>query len=669
VTAVIGLIFSTLITVGTTDISAIQDTIPVNAPPDSLFEMRLTPDIPQQPGFSPYNPVIQETSEEPEEAPPDTVYVWRYDTPATLGTAETDSTLRWLGYVNMAERFYRERGAVTYRLGTNGRMDGVEIFNYESRHVDLEMEGMRINTPLTGLANWNRLVVHRVSEMTTSDFGASYRADVRLRDHYLVEPRTYLNFDESKFNNRSLEFSFSQNFRKDTNVEFSFWDRRDGGGYRRSNVQGNQATVRVYHQLSDPWLLKAGFINNSLDRDESFGYAVTNPELFAFNRFTESPLEGNADSKQASSDIYFQLHHRADTSETVSSKLGLHFQTHKWNLTYSADSLDTAFRNAEIFSQHRVRVAGAEITGTSRLYLLNEKNGDNLSRTSWTGVQMSLGYRQRVFGFLDILGNASSEWISDGRQTSSLSLKTVFRPSGRLKLSVFGGAASIAPDIQSLYWESRVYTGNSELRNEDAVYAGASAEIGLGRYFTLGLRGDLRENDGAPFLNDENGFTAIDAYTTTSGTGWLSFNSRIFEGELSGQINSYSSQSLQPVNQLLNSAGERIWVKSRLFWKNYVFDRAAFVKAGVIGHFTPGEYRAAQYITPLNRWQHGTQELLNPLHYRMDVEISARIRWFMMLLAWENVLDRAGQLGYFETVGYPMPARRFKFGIRVLFTN
>jgi hypothetical protein len=53
----------------------------------------------------------------------------------------------------------------------------------------------------------------------------------------------------------------------------------------------------------------------------------------------------------------------------------------------------------------------------------------------------------------------------------------------------------------------------------------------------------------------------------------------------------------------------------------------------------------------------------------MDVEVSARIRWFMMLLTWENVLDQAGQLGYFETVGYPMPERRFKFGIRVLFTN
>jgi len=669
VTAVLGLILSSIVSAGPTVISAVQDTIPPNIPADSLFQLRLTPSTPQQPEFTTYNPVIQESDKLPEEEIPDTVYVWEYETPPTLETAETDSTLRWLDYVNMAERFYRQKGAVTYRLGTNGRMDGVEIFAHESRHIDLQMEDMRINTPLTGLANWNRLVIHKISEVATSDYGTNYKTDVRLRDHYLVEPRTYLNFDESKFNNRSLEFSFAQNFRKDTNVEFSFWDRRDGGGYRRSNVQGTQAMVRVYHQISDPWMLKAGFINNSMDREEPFGYTVTNPELFAFNRFTESPLESSADSKQSSSDVYIQLHHRADTTESVRSKIGFHYQAHKWELTYSADSLDTKFRNAELFTQHRLRVAGAELTGTSRLYLLNEKSGDNLSKTSWAGVQMSLGYEQRLAEFLDLLGNASTDRVSDGRQTSSVSLKTVVRPLDWLQVSIFGGAASIAPDIQSLYWQSLEYFGNENLSNEETTYLGASTEIGLGRHFTLGIRGDLRENDGAPFLNDENTFTAIDAYTTTSGTGWLTFNSRMFEGELSGQINTYSSGSSLPINQLLNSSGERIWLKSRLFWKNYVFDRAAFVKAGVIGHFTPGEYRAAQFITPLNRWQHGTQELLNPSHYRMDVEISARIRWFMMLLAWENVLDRAGQLGYFESVGYPMPERRFKFGVRVLFTN
>ncbi|NBC05412.1 MAG: TonB-dependent receptor, partial [Bacteroidetes bacterium] len=77
----------------------------------------------------------------------------------------------------------------------------------------------------------------------------------------------------------------------------------------------------------------------------------------------------------------------------------------------------------------------------------------------------------------------------------------------------------------------------------------------------------------------------------------------------------------------------------------------------------------AEFIAPLNRWQHGTNEFINPSYYRVDVDVSARVRWFMILLKWENVLDQVQQLGYFESVGYPMPGRRFRFGVRVLFTN
>src|SRR5690625_345972 len=110
-------------------------------------------------------------------------------------------------------------------------------------------------------------------------------------------------------------------------------------------------------------------------------------------------------------------------------------------------------------------------------------------------------------------------------------------------------------------------------------------------------------------------------------------------------------------------------LKAKLYWKNYLFERATFVKAGLVGHFSPQAYHAAEYLPELNRWQYGTQSFLNPSHTRLDAEVSARVRWFMVLLRWENVLDRVNQLGYFETVGYPMPERRFIFGLRVLFTN
>jgi hypothetical protein len=228
---------------------------------------------------------------------------------------------------------------------------------------------------------------------------------------------------------------------------------------------------------------------------------------------------------------------------------------------------------------------------------------------------------------------------------------------------------SRSPDIQSLYWHSNQYSGNAALENEHSAVAGAEAEVPLTDYLKFGLRGDLRDTENAVFIDGAGDFVTIDPYSVTSGTAWLSLDSRIFEGEVSGTFKNYSSSSLHIINQTLNTSGDLVWLKGSLYWKNYLFDQAAFVKAGVSGVFSPNVFRGAEFITPLNRWQHGTNEHVNPSYHRLDVDVSARIRWFMLLLKWENVLDRVDQLGYFETTGYPMPERRFIFGIRVLFTN
>src|SRR5690625_495325 len=63
-------------------------------------------------------------------------------------------------------------------------------------------------------------------------------------------------------------------------------------------------------------------------------------------------------------------------------------------------------------------------------------------------------------------------------------------------------------------------------------------------------------------------------------------------------------------------------LKAKLYWKNYLFERATFVKAGLVGHFSPQAYHAAEYLPELNRWQYGTQSFLNPSHTRLDAEVS-----------------------------------------------
>jgi hypothetical protein len=651
-----------LLTIWTAFSFSVQDTIPP-VQQDTLPEPAVMDTIPD----STY--ADSTLIEEPEPEIPDTVYVWKYKMHQSMDVAETDSSLRWINMVNLFDRFYGKRGAITYRTGTAGRPDGLELHSFESRHLNMELEGMSINDPLTGAVHWNRIPIRKIKEYREADYGASYNGQIRLMDHYLTQPRTYLNFDESKYNYRNLDFVFTQNFRSDTNLELSFWDRRDGGSYNRSDVEGRQAAVRVYHQLSNRWLLRTMYLNNAIDREESFGYIVNDPLLFTFNRFVETPIENNASSNQTSSDIYLKAQYRPDINSAVRTEFGLHYQTNKWSLEYSADSLSTDFKQTELFVRQNLTFGGTDLTVQGSANWLSESTNRNLSRSNWLGGRAKADLNSRLLSWLSIQGYAVSEYWDDSRFSSELSGRVTFFPDSRITLSGFGGVMNRAPDLQSLYWISDIYDGNSQLQNEQELTMGGSAEVRVLNWLSTGIRGDFRLNENSIFVDDENRFTNIDPYTHVSGTGWIGLDSRLFEGELSAVYKTFLNDSENPINQQLEFSGDRILLKGSMYWKSYLFDRATFVTAGVSGVFSPQAFSTAEFITPLNRWQHGTNPIVNPSYHRMDVDISARIRWFMLLLKWENVLDGVNQPGYFESTGYPMPERRFRLGLRILFTN
>ena len=628
------------------------------------------------------NPALQDTlnaAQEPEEEPLEPISFWTYSAPKAFVTAETDSTIRWINMVNFFERYHDQRGVITYRLGTTGRPDAAELHAFETRYLPLEMEGLRVNDPLTGNANWNRLPTQKIYRFSEDAYGAAYRSRVRLKDYYLTQPRTYLNFDESKYNYRNLDFVFTQNVRQHTNLELSFWDRRDGIGYLRSDLEGRQAAVLLYHQLNPVWMIKAGYLNNAIDRRESFGYQVNDPAFFTFNRFTETPLEPGAEANRTSSDIWIQVHHRDRPDLYVSAEMGLHYQTDKWSLSYSADTVATAFNRAEVYARKHLNRGNLHLSGTARAYYLFETEKQNLSESSWLGWRFALDASKQIFSRLHLFMNGSRETVGNAGTTGEISGRLTLKPLRGTELSVYGGLQSRAPDLQALYWQSDDFSGSAGLSDEETVSIGSEFKMGLTGRFSLGLRGDWRETKSAVFVDPAGQFVNADLYRMLSATTWIGMNTRLFEGEVSATWKQYQTDSQSPVNALIATSGDRALLKGHIYWKNYVFDRAAFVTAGISGLFSPNAYRTAEYLVPLNRWQHatninrfqgaGTNTFFNPLYYRADLDVSARIRWFMLLLKWENIFDRMNQAGYFETTGYPMPERRFMLGLRILFTN
>ena len=91
---------------------------------------------------------------------------------------------------------------------------------------------------------------------------------------------------------------------------------------------------------------------------------------------------------------------------------------------------------------------------------------------------------------------------------------------------------------------------------------------------------------------------------------------------------------------------------------------------GILTTFSPLTYRSRLFNTELQFWENAAlDEVEIPAFFRMDAELSARLRSMMILIRWENALDGFGQVGYFEATTLPMPGRRLIVGIRAQFRN
>lgn len=597
------------------------------------------------------------------------VAIWPEGELTGFRTAETDSTLRWAMALNWADRLARRPGVFTYRTGRLGQTDGIDINGHETRHQRLQLGERDISDPVTGQVNWNRLPIHKISTIRTEEHAWNWTARAELREHYLVQPRTYLNFDEGSGDYRNLEFAFTNNFGQRTNLELSFWDRRDGDRFARNSMNGMQLSARARHHLNDRVLLRAGYLHNSLDHEQPFGYQVQDPATFTFNPFITVALEPNASSEWETNDLYLELLQRGSSTVPPERGAGLQLQTDRRELIYSRDTTGHAMRDLSLYAWQEWRPGAAVLRVRGQGQLLSETLGRSMPERNYLLGSGELRGELPLGRRLTLLGSGRFLARGDGRSGHSLSGAVRLRPVEGFELEASAAIGSEMPALQALYWSSEEFFGNENLTNEQGVQSALFASWRFHPWLTLGARGGMRQTDSGIFVDEQGWFLNIDRYRTLFGSAWLELDAPRFEGSISSTLRLTESASLMPVNQILDESGRQVMIKGALFWKNYLFNRAAFIKAGASGFITPGGYVPAGFLVPLNRWQHGIEmERLLDFH-RLDLEVSARIRWFMLLLRYENVLDGMSQPGYFETGGYPMPGRRFIVGFRILFTN
>jgi hypothetical protein len=105
------------------------------------------------------------------------------------------------------------------------------------------------------------------------------------------------------------------------------------------------------------------------------------------------------------------------------------------------------------------------------------------------------------------------------------------------------------------------------------------------------------------------------------------------------------------------------------YLKGYAFNRAAYLKGGAVFYTSKNESMSKAYLPEFGLWIHGRTYGAIPDHHRLDLELAARVRSMIITGRLENTLDGWTQKGYFQTLPYPMPGRRFRIGLKVHFRD
>lgn len=636
--------------------------VPDSAAVDSLnLEIAPLDSIPT----SPRDTLRQKKQKKPE---PGQVTPWREHPMVGSSLVTNDSLLRWQIWPNWGDFQAYRRDAISFRQGTIGRADAFHINGYEPHEQKLEMEGISLNNPITGLPNYN-LVPHRKIGTATETFRGNYHSDLRLRDFYIVKPISYLNYDEADGAFRNLEFLVSQNFTERTNLELSYWDRRGGGYYPNSGVEGSQIMGRVYHHLNDRYLIRGMYLRNQLTKDEPFGYNVADPSLFPFDEFTSIPRSSIGNSEFTRWDLVAGIYHRKDTSSAEDAGFETSITKNKKELSFTGDTLSREIRTLHAnlfkrFSRNDFEVRGAvsgQLHSATQTSVITEQN--------WADLQAEASLKYQLSNVIQLYGTGELSGRNDGFSGYDVGSGFKVNVKDRLKLGAGVSVFSRIPTMQALYWQSQNYSGNADLENKTGISVTGNIDFKLTSTLTFGASGRFKDSENATFLTPDSTFTNSDAFQHLAGTVYGKFENHLFEIESSGTIQQFYYNDVSSPVAALNNQDQIIWLRNSAFVKGYVFDRATYLKIGVKTLLSPMFYAARTYNTELGYWQGNSTYGELPPFFRLDGELSARVRGIMIVLRWENALDGLGQAGYFEAAGFPMPPRRLIVGIRAQFRN
>lgn len=599
--------------------------------------------------------------------------------PSAYRKVLTDSLTRWQLWSDQGEWVSRQPGVISFQLGGLGRNDGYLIRAHEPRHQRIYRDGILLNERIFGSANRKRLPHYsRMSSVHEFTAPVRYRTDITTLRYHVSRPLTLVNFEQSAFEYRSTEGYLTRNITPSTNFSLAYWGKNEDEGYQNRDMGGRNAEVTAYHYFNDSWMLEGGYHYSGLQLGEPDGYFTGDMHTFSFDRFEAPAIESQGRSSMRNSLFRLTAYNRDGEDSEATSRVTAYHDRYR-RLHYSTvDSSFVRTLTTGLSGRHIRRFGPFELKGDfySEWSVINRDDYETMEIDSWVYSQgkgmatLPLPNRSQLHVWLQ------AGWRSDDFTDYELGSKMTWRLFGGFTAYASYARGEQMPQPGQLYWKRLPVYGLSSLQNEVLQRAEAGLRHRSGAW-DWGGEVHASNFDRPILVGEDSTFVQAGSYRSVGATGWMAYDGERFEFSLSGTYHQYFSDDNRPVNQLLNLSGQRAWTRVSLYYKNYVFNRAAFMKTGFYIQASPTWYRTSQYYPAMDYWDSNSfnpdpdfvEAQAIPEFVRLDLDLTARVRSGFFFLRLENALDSWLMPGYFETAYQPMPPQRLRFGIRWYLRN
>lgn len=576
----------------------------------------------------------------------------------------TDSTIRWNQWLEYQEFVAGQFGTVPFRLGAIGRTDLLLTSGLGGPQFEFRLEGMDWRNPVTGHSRMGDVPLERLSQVSEREQGGRLIHEAGLFSIYSPKPITRVSYIQTAFELRNTDARISRMIDHRTGFDLIYQGKNNASEFRRMGTESRQAGVRYFRHLSPDWYAQALVVYTGSEHEESDGYQLPSLAGFNFSRFFANPTRQSAQSRIRSTQAMLSLSRVCLNDKEKLNQTTTRFITYydRFKRDFSDSDINFGYdiHQFNLGAERGIELGFLQVHGSAKVYTAFTGGQSDLSVDGWSGYRAEANTSIRLIPGIEFPAGLRLDGRSDGHQTVGLDVGVAWSPIDIISVMGNYSVGSQMPEIGTKYTTQYV-TRTDELSSSDYQRARFGLEIGsIGKGLKFLLLGSVTLMDNYTDISPERVYNRINGVQFLSATAGLRWTHPNWEATTSGVFLDQNASG-NPQQALLNVTS--------LHWKGYVLSNASYIRGGVTGTTSFLGMNTPQYHAVIDEWGFESSYDPIPAYSRVDIDLSARVRSLIFMFRYENVLQNVGQAGYYETAPYPMPSRRFRFGLRVVFIN